>query len=241
MRMMSFLAIPSRILKKLAHLRSRFYWQGNRHKNKYWLAKWDITCRPKNQGGLRSHDLEIKNIVLLSKSLTNYFPSMDYGNRCYIINIVVTLFFKVIPPFFRGIGLFSSFFITDNEYIIIFLSRDKHTQCTFPCTCSLFPLIFWSLLLTASCSCMRLPDQDQLKWSYCTVGTRTLVRLEGIRNWKSPNLSNSAGELPTTPFHHRLLFLGGRMEKSINHSSGPWTRILCLSHGEIRGAHCCKL
>jgi hypothetical protein len=69
MYMMSFLAIPSGVLKKLDYLRSRFYWQGDGHKKKYRLAKWDIICRPKEQGGLGIHDLEIKNKALISKWL----------------------------------------------------------------------------------------------------------------------------------------------------------------------------
>ena len=48
MYMMSFLAIPSGVCKKLDYFRSRFYWQGDGHKKKYRLAKWDIICRPKD-------------------------------------------------------------------------------------------------------------------------------------------------------------------------------------------------
>ena len=33
------------------------------------LVKWDILCQPKNQGGLEIHNLELKNIALLSKWL----------------------------------------------------------------------------------------------------------------------------------------------------------------------------
>ncbi len=69
MYMMSFLAIPSGVRKKLDYFRSRFYWQGDGHKKKYRLAKWDIIRRPKDQGGLGIHDLDVKNIVLLSKWL----------------------------------------------------------------------------------------------------------------------------------------------------------------------------
>ena len=36
-------------------------------KKKYRLARWNIICRPKSQGGLGIQDLEIKNISLLSK------------------------------------------------------------------------------------------------------------------------------------------------------------------------------
>jgi hypothetical protein len=33
------------------------------------LAKWSVVCRPKNQGGLDIHDLEVKNTALLGKWL----------------------------------------------------------------------------------------------------------------------------------------------------------------------------
>ena len=38
-------------------------------RKKYRLAKWDILCQPKDQGGLGIHNLELKNIALLSKWL----------------------------------------------------------------------------------------------------------------------------------------------------------------------------
>jgi len=67
MYMMSFFTIPKGVLKKLDYFRSRFFWQSDEQKRKYRLAKWDILCQPKNQGGLRIHNLYIKNTSLLSK------------------------------------------------------------------------------------------------------------------------------------------------------------------------------
>jgi hypothetical protein len=69
MYMMSFFAIPKGVLKKLDYFRSRFFWQSDEQKRKYRLAKWDILCQPKNQGGLGIHNLDIKNTALLSKWL----------------------------------------------------------------------------------------------------------------------------------------------------------------------------
>jgi len=65
--MMSFFEIPKGVRKKLDYFRSRFFWQCDEHKKKYRLAKWDILCQPKDQGGLEIHNLELKNIALLSK------------------------------------------------------------------------------------------------------------------------------------------------------------------------------
>jgi hypothetical protein len=66
---MSFFDIPPGVLKKLDTIRSKFFWEGDSHKKKYHLAKWDILCLPKDQGGMGITNLHIKNICLLSKWL----------------------------------------------------------------------------------------------------------------------------------------------------------------------------
>ena len=50
MFMLSFLEIPKGVLKRLDLYRSRFFWQSDQHKRKYRLTKWNIICRPKDQG-----------------------------------------------------------------------------------------------------------------------------------------------------------------------------------------------
>ena len=65
--MLSFFEIPKEVLKKLNFYRSRFFWQGDGHKRKYRLSKWDILCRPKEQGGQGIMDLNVQNKCLLSK------------------------------------------------------------------------------------------------------------------------------------------------------------------------------
>jgi hypothetical protein len=71
MFMMSVFEIPKEVFKKLDQYRSRFFWQGNKDKKKYRLDKWNILCRPKDQGGLGIADLATKNIILLSKWIFN--------------------------------------------------------------------------------------------------------------------------------------------------------------------------
>ncbi|WVZ50961.1 hypothetical protein U9M48_002159, partial [Paspalum notatum var. saurae] len=61
MFMMSFFEIPKGVLKNLYKFRSRFFWQGSSNKHKYRLAKWDIMCRPKDQGGLGIINLQLQN------------------------------------------------------------------------------------------------------------------------------------------------------------------------------------
>jgi hypothetical protein len=67
MFMLSFFDIPKGVRKRLDYYRSRFFWQSNQQKRKYRLTKWNIVCRPKDQGGLGIEVLEIKNKCLLSK------------------------------------------------------------------------------------------------------------------------------------------------------------------------------
>jgi hypothetical protein len=52
MFMLSFFEIPKGVRKRLDFYRSRFFWQNDQLKRKYRLTKWNIICRPKEQGGL---------------------------------------------------------------------------------------------------------------------------------------------------------------------------------------------
>jgi hypothetical protein len=69
MFMLSFLEVPIGVRKRLDFYRSRFFWQSDENKKKYRLTKWNIVCRPKDQGGLGIEVLELKNKCLLSKWL----------------------------------------------------------------------------------------------------------------------------------------------------------------------------
>ena len=69
MFLLSFFEVPVGIRKRLDFYQSRFFWQSDELKRKYRLAKWDIICRPKDQGGLGIENLEVKNRCLLSKWL----------------------------------------------------------------------------------------------------------------------------------------------------------------------------
>ena len=67
--MLSFLEVPIGVRKRMDVYRSRFFWQSDGHKRKYRLSKWNMICRPKDQGGLGIEVLELKNKCLLSKWL----------------------------------------------------------------------------------------------------------------------------------------------------------------------------
>ena len=75
MFLLSFFEVPVGVRTRLDFYRSRFFWQRDELKTKYRLAKWDIICRPKDQGGLGIENLEVKNRCLLSKWL--YKLSVD--------------------------------------------------------------------------------------------------------------------------------------------------------------------
>ena len=66
MFMMSFFEISKGVLKNLDHFRSRFF-----------FAKWDILCRPKDQGGLGILNLQLQNKCLLAKWLVNLLNTND--------------------------------------------------------------------------------------------------------------------------------------------------------------------
>jgi hypothetical protein len=67
MFMLFFLKIPKRVRKRLDYYGSRFFWQSDEDKTKYRLSRWNIICRPKDQGCLGIEVLELKNKCLLSK------------------------------------------------------------------------------------------------------------------------------------------------------------------------------
>jgi hypothetical protein len=67
--MLSFFLLPKGVLSRLDFFRSRFFWQGDSEKKKYRLAKWNVFCRPKDQGRLGIHDPEVKNTALLGRWL----------------------------------------------------------------------------------------------------------------------------------------------------------------------------
>jgi hypothetical protein len=71
--MISFFLIPKGILHKIDYYRSRFFWQGDSEKKKYWLVKWSVISRPKDQGGLGVHEIQFKTRPLLGKWLFKLF------------------------------------------------------------------------------------------------------------------------------------------------------------------------
>ena len=81
--MISFFQLPKGVLKRLDYFRSRFFWQGDSEKKKYRLAKWNVVCRPKGQGGLGIHELEVKNTTLLGKCLYKLLTEIGVWQTLY--------------------------------------------------------------------------------------------------------------------------------------------------------------
>ena len=77
MFLLSFFEVPVGVRKRLDFYRSRFFWQSDELKRKYKLAKWDIICRPKDQGGLGIENLEVKNRCLPSKWMYKFSVESD--------------------------------------------------------------------------------------------------------------------------------------------------------------------
>ena len=65
MFLLSFFEVPVGVRKRLDFYRSRFFWQGDEVKRKYRLAKWDIICRPKDQGDLVLRILKLRTDAFL--------------------------------------------------------------------------------------------------------------------------------------------------------------------------------
>jgi hypothetical protein len=55
------------LLEEIEYFRSRFFWQNDKHKKKYRLARWDIFCQAKDQGAMSIMNIDIQNQCLLSK------------------------------------------------------------------------------------------------------------------------------------------------------------------------------
>jgi hypothetical protein len=53
-------------MERIDYFRSRFFWQGESHKRKYRLAKWNILCQPKDIDGLGIQNIDMQNKCLLS-------------------------------------------------------------------------------------------------------------------------------------------------------------------------------
>ena len=88
MFMLSFLEIPKGVRKRLDYYRSRFFWQEEEDKKKYRLSRWNIVCRPKDQGALGIEVLELKNICLLSKWLFKLLNIVTGDNEALVFSVL---------------------------------------------------------------------------------------------------------------------------------------------------------
>jgi hypothetical protein len=90
--------IPKGVSKRLDFYRSIFFWQSDGQKKKYRFTKWNIICRPKDQGGLGIEVLDIKNKCLLNylaNGFLNFFRRKAFGkNYCPTSTLGVNLFHK---------------------------------------------------------------------------------------------------------------------------------------------------
>jgi hypothetical protein len=67
--MISFFLLPKGLLGRLDYSYQDTFGKEILRRKKCRLTKWSVVCRPKGQGGLGVHDLEVKNRALLGKWL----------------------------------------------------------------------------------------------------------------------------------------------------------------------------
>jgi hypothetical protein len=125
MFLLSFFEVPVGVRKRLDFYRSRFFWQSDELKRKYRLAKWDIICRPKDQGGLGIENLEVKNRCLLSKWLYKLSVETDatwaqilrnkYLHSKTLSQVTVR---PTDSPFWKGLMRVKSAFFHRTKFII---------------------------------------------------------------------------------------------------------------------------
>jgi hypothetical protein len=122
--MLSFFKIPKGVQKRLDFFRSRFFWQSDGHKKKYRLTKWNVICRPIDQGGLGIEVLEIKNLCLLSKWLDKLINQegiwQELLHNKYLNNKTLSQV-SVQPhdsPFWRGLMKVKDDFFKRESFIV---------------------------------------------------------------------------------------------------------------------------
>jgi len=64
---MGFYGLQDGVHKKMDGVRSKFLWQGAEEKFRYHMAKFEMVCRPKDQGSLGIINTKIMNDCLLVK------------------------------------------------------------------------------------------------------------------------------------------------------------------------------
>jgi hypothetical protein len=101
-----------------------------RTKKKYRLTKWNIICRPKDQGGLGIEDLEIKNRCLLSKWLDKLINQegvwQEFLHNKYVNNKTLSQV-TVQPhdsPFWRGLMKVKDDFLSE-DHLLLTMARAR--------------------------------------------------------------------------------------------------------------------
>lgn len=64
---LSFYKAPSKILKEITTIQSKFLWNGSDIKISIHWVSWDTVCKTREEGGLWVKNEEVMNVVLLSK------------------------------------------------------------------------------------------------------------------------------------------------------------------------------
>jgi hypothetical protein len=74
---MGFYLLNDGVHKIMDTIRAKFLWQGVEEKFKYHMAKFEMVCRPKDQGGLGIINTKIMNESLLVKWIWRIYQQPD--------------------------------------------------------------------------------------------------------------------------------------------------------------------
>jgi hypothetical protein len=74
---MGFYLLKDGLHKKMDGIRAKFLWQGAEDKFRYHMAKFDMVCRPKDEGGLGIINTKIMNDCLLVKWIWKIYQQPD--------------------------------------------------------------------------------------------------------------------------------------------------------------------
>jgi hypothetical protein len=104
--------------------RSRFFRESDQKKKKYRLTKWNILCRPKDQGGLGIDVLDIKNRCLLSKWLFKLLNEEGMWQELLQNKYLITKSLSQVQarptdsPFWKGINRGKDEFFKHGSFIV---------------------------------------------------------------------------------------------------------------------------
>lgn len=101
-------------IHKMDSIRAKFLWRGAEEKFRYHMAKWEMVCRPKDQGGLGIINTQIMNDCLLVKWIWKIHQEPE------------ELWFKILKAKYMKTGNFFNSKVTGSSQFWQGLHKVKH-------------------------------------------------------------------------------------------------------------------